>query len=65
MFSRGTVSNYSVRAVIYPDEFVRSLSADYNRTVEGREQVVSFSATYESLDGDGVERPEWVEQEFE
>lgn len=60
----GTVTNYTVRALIKPDGFVRSLDVRYQRRDNGQRQVVEFTYSYESLGETTVDRPAWVDREW-
>jgi len=54
------VSNYSVRAVVSPDGFVRRLNASYVRRLGGQRERIDYSFEYTQVENTTVERPDWV-----
>lgn len=50
-------TNYTVRALIRPDGFVRSLGVRFQ---QGDAQSVRYTFTYESMGTTTVDRPQWV-----
>lgn len=62
------VENYSARAVIRADGFVRSLTVSYEREITGRTVDVRYSFRYSDVGTATVEPPDWLEEarsEFE
>jgi len=56
----GNVTEYTARAVISPDGFVRSLNVTFLVADERRRQQFYYSFTYDDVDETTVERPQWV-----
>jgi len=59
-----TLRNVTVRAVIHPAGFIRSLNLTYVSVDSGRETNVTRSFAYSGVDATTVERPAWVDREF-
>jgi len=59
-----SLANFSLRAVVEPDGFIRSMNVSYVRTgaVDGTNVTRSF--VYSDVDATTVERPTWVDREF-
>lgn len=55
-----TVENYSARAVIRSDGFVRSLTVSYERQISGRTVDVRYSFRYADVGTATVEPPDWL-----
>jgi len=56
----GGVANYTVRAQIRADGFVRSLNVSYRVAARDRSRSVSYGFTYTAVGTTTVERPAWV-----
>jgi hypothetical protein len=57
------VRNYTLRAVVEPSGFIRSLDVSYVRTEDGRSVEHSFA--YADVEATTVDRPDWVDREFD
>ena len=59
-----SLANFSLRAVVEPSGFVRSMNVSYVRTgaVDGTNVTRSFA--YTDVDATTVEPPAWVDREF-
>ncbi|MFB6140639.1 MAG: hypothetical protein ABEJ26_09425 [Halosimplex sp.] len=60
-----TLANFSLRAIVEPDGFIRSLNVSYVRTGTGDGTTVSRSFVYSDVDATTVEEPAWVDREFD
>ncbi|MEF8852213.1 MAG: hypothetical protein V5A44_06750 [Haloarculaceae archaeon] len=58
------VRNFSLRVVVEPDGLVRSLHATYVRVEGATRTNVTRSFTYTDVGATTVERPAWVDREF-
>jgi len=58
------VRNYSVRALIAPDGFVRSITVTYQTGSSERARTVRYGYRYESVGETTVERPGWVSERW-
>ena len=58
------LQNYSVRAVVTPEGFVRSLEVQYVRTNDDEREEVGYSFTYTEIGETTVERPGWVDEQW-
>jgi len=54
------IRNYTARAVVSPDGFVRSLHVEYDQTRDGERERITYTFQYSRLGDTTVERPEWV-----
>ena len=59
-----TMENVTLRAVVEPDGFVRSLNVSYTRHSDYVRMNVTRSFAYTDVDATTVERPVWVDREF-
>jgi hypothetical protein len=59
-----SLANFSLRAVVEPDGFVRSMNVSYVRTGADDGTSVTRSFVYSDVDATTVERPAWVDREF-
>ena len=62
--AQGGVTNYTVRALIRPDGFVRSLTVRYRIAASDRPRRVSYNYSYTDLGATTVERPPWVSRQW-
>jgi hypothetical protein len=60
----GPRTNYSVRATLRPDGFVRSLEASYVRPHDGGRTNVTVTVEHTDLDATTVDPPDWVVQRW-
>lgn len=58
------IRNYTARALVSPDGFVRSLSVDYNQTRDGERERVTYTFEYSQVGTATVEKPAWVEDNW-
>jgi hypothetical protein len=58
------VRNYSVRALIAPEGFVRSITVTYQTGSSDRARTVRYGYRYESVGETTVERPDWVSEQW-
>ena len=59
-----SLHNVTIRAVLGPQGFIRSLNTSYVATGGNRETNVTRSFAYTDVDSTTVERPDWVDREF-
>lgn len=57
------ISNYTVRALIRPDGFVRSLTVSYRIGSRGRARSVTYTFDYSALGTTTVGRPAWATEQ--
>lgn len=58
------IRNYTARAVVSPDGFVRSLSVDYNQTQDGEREQITYTFEYSQIGDATVEKPAWVDDNW-
>lgn len=58
--SSGVIANYTATAYVTPDGFVRSLSVQYDRRIDGNHSRVTFRYDYSGLGDSSPTVPEWV-----
>jgi hypothetical protein len=59
-----TLANFSLRAIVEPSGFIRSVNVSYVRTGSDAGTNVTRSFAYSDVDATTVERPAWVDREF-
>jgi hypothetical protein len=59
-----TMENVTLRAVVEPDGFIRSLNISYARRSDSVRTNITRSFVYTGVDATTVERPAWVDREF-
>jgi len=60
-----TLANFSLRAIVEPSGFIRSMNVSYVRAGTDAGTNVTRSFAYSDVDATTVERPAWVEREFD
>ena len=54
------IRDYTARAIVSPDGFVRSLAVSYNQTRDGEREHIEYTFAYSRLGNATVDEPDWV-----
>lgn len=60
----GQLRNYSVRAIVTSEGFVRSLNVSFTRMQGGEREMVTYSFAYTQVGNTTVEEPAWVREQW-
>lgn len=54
------IRNYTTRALVSPDGFVRSLTVSYEQTRNGERELITYTFHYSQVGNTTVEPPDWI-----
>jgi len=60
----GQISNYSVRALVAPSGFVRSLTVGYDDVIGENHEQIGYRFRYADVDETRVHPPEWIDDRW-